>query len=143
MKAPRDILLKRHQAAGPKLDAVRESIVAGLRDGQRVAAQKSRAVDAATLPLLIWRELILPSRRIWAGLAACWVFLVVAHFAMDGRPTVQMAAAVPTPEMIRSYQQQERLLAELIGPIEAQAVDSRKKFLPSPRSGRRFEIVTV
>ncbi len=30
MKTPRDILFARHQAAAPKLDAIRRSVLAGL-----------------------------------------------------------------------------------------------------------------
>ena len=139
MKTPREILLERHQAAAPKLDAIRHEIV---WEGLRAAVPKFKAADTAVLPMLIWRELIWPSRRIWAGLAATWILIFVFNFAQRD-PAELMAQKSPPPsqEMILTFRQQERLLAELIGPNEPQAVAPPKPFLPQPRSEGRIEIL--
>ena len=137
MKTPREILLERHQATAPQLDVIRRK---GVWEGQRVAVPKFRVADTATLPMLIWRELFLPSRRIWAGLATVWILIFVFNFSQrDPAELMARKTPPPSPEMILTFRQQERLLAELIGPNEPQAVAPAKPFLPQPRSEGRFE----
>jgi hypothetical protein len=138
MKTPRDILFARHQNAGPKLDSIRHKVV---WEGRRVAVPKFRVADTATLPMLIWRELIWPSRRIWAGLAAVWVLIFVFNFSQRDPAELLARKSPPSPEMILTFRQQERLLAELIGPNETQAAEPPKPFLPQPRSEGRIEIL--
>src|SRR5208282_3767715 len=78
MKTPREILLERHLTAAPKLDAIRQSAVAAVCD-RRIStdrAHERRSQTAVTMILeTFWRELIWPSRRIWAGLAATWILV--------------------------------------------------------------------
>jgi len=146
MKTPREILLKRHQAAGPKLDAIRQAVVESeLKAGRASSLSLGKDRKAGRMPVLhlIWHELILPSRRIWAGLAATWLLLVAINLSVNGHSSPPMAAAAPTPEMIQAYHQQERLLAELIGPNDLTANVPHRKYLPQPRSERRFEVVAV
>jgi hypothetical protein len=138
MKTPRDILLEQHGAADPKLDAIRRKVV---WEGRRVAVPKFRVAGTATLPMLIWRELIWPSRRIWAGLAAVWVLIFVFNFSQRDPAELMARKSPPSPEMMLTFRQQERLLAELIGPNETQAAEPPKPFLPQPRSEGRFEIL--
>lgn len=145
MKSPREILLGRHQGTGPKLDAIRESAVAAVcdrRDSANRAGERRARGAATTVWQTLWRELILPSRRIWAGLAACWVMLAVANLSLNGHSTVRMAKSTPSPEMILAYRQQETLLAELIGANEPRIAE-RPKLLPRPRSERRHELFTA
>jgi len=140
MKTLREILLKRHQAVEPKLDAIRNNIV---REGRRAAVPEFRVIGTVTLPVSIWRELIFPCRRIWAGLAAVWIVILTVNFSMrDHSPTVATKSA-PTAEMIMAWRQQERLLAELIGPDETRTAAPPKPFAPQPRSEQRFEIMAV
>ena len=81
MKTPRDIMFARHQATAPKLDVIRREVMAvELREGRRAAVPKFRVADTATLPKLVWLELIWPCRRIWTGLAAVWVLLFIVNF---------------------------------------------------------------
>ncbi|HXF09918.1 MAG TPA: hypothetical protein VN625_03975 [Desulfuromonadaceae bacterium] len=140
MKTPRDILLQRHESAQPKLDAIRQQVL-----NSKVTTEQSGRLNFVSLFLgclkNVWNELVLPSRRIWAGLAACWMLLGLVNLSMGHRSHVQVAAA--TPEMFQAYRQQERLLAELIGPNESRIADSQRKFVPQPRSGRRLEILTT
>jgi len=90
-----------------------------------------------------WRQLILPSRRIWAGLAAVWMLLFAANASLHSGPQTAVAKSAPTSEMISSFRQQEKILAELIGQNELRATAAPKPFSPQPRSQRRFEISAV
>jgi hypothetical protein len=138
MKAPRDILLERHRPVESKLDAIRSEVVAQCREGRRVASLKS-VLDY--LPLLLWRELIFPSRRTWAGLAAAWVLILAVNFSLRD-PGQGGAAKTTTPEMM-SFQEQQKLLNELLAdrslPIDT---DRPKTFSPRPRSERVFVVMT-
>jgi len=145
MKTPREILLERHLTAAPKLDAIRQSAVAAVCD-RRIStdrAHERRSQTAVTMILeTFWRELIWPSRRIWAGLAATWILVFVFNFSQrDPSELLARKSPPPSPEMILTFPQQERLMAELIGPNEPQAVAPSKEFLPQPRSEGRIEIL--
>ena len=147
MKTPREILLERHQAAEPKLDAIRHRIVMELNN----QATKEQRPPNFLVSLFLccskhfWCELVWPSRRIWAGLAAVWITLLAVNVSLrDRSPAGAMASA--SPEMILSFQQQERLLAELMGPDELRAAKPRAaepptSFVPQPRSEGRLEIL--
>jgi len=137
MKTPREILFQRHQTAESKLDTVRCEVLSAefVRGGRRVA-------DTASLPSLLWRELVWPCRRIWTGLAAAWIFILAVNFSIEDKSEI-VAQKSSTPEMIMTWQQQERVLAELIGPNEARAAVSPKPFSPRPSSERFFETLVV
>jgi hypothetical protein len=45
----------------------------------------------------------------------------------------------PSPGMMMTFQQQERLLAELTEPHETRIAEPSKKSIPQPRSERRDE----
>jgi hypothetical protein len=144
MKTPREILLERHQNAAPKLDEIRQSAVAAVCDPRTSTdrTNQRRSQTAATVILqTFWRELIFPSRRIWAGLAATWILIFVFNFAQrDPAELLARKSPPPAPQMILTFRQQERLLTELIGPNEVQAV-APTPFLPQPRSEGRIEIL--
>jgi hypothetical protein len=139
MKTAREILLERHETVVPKLNAIRHEII---REGRRVAVPKFRVADTATLPILIWRELIFPCRRIWTSLAAIWILIFIFNFSQrDKSELMAKKSPLPSPEMILAFRQQEKLLAELIGPNEPQA-EPPKTFLPQPRSERVEILIT-
>jgi len=144
MKTPRDILFAQHQNAAPKLDAIRQSAVAAVCDRRAMNDARERRSQTAATTILktFWRELILPSRRIWTGLAAIWILIFVFNFSQrDPAGMMARKSPPPSPEMILTFPQQERLMAELIGPNEPQAVAPPKPFLPQPRSEGRIEIL--
>ena len=132
MKTPREILFQRHQNAVPKLDAIRHEVV-----------ESTRRPLPLNWPILLWRELVWPCRRIWAGLAAVWILILAANVSMQDHSQTTMAKTSPTPEMILSFRQQEKILAELIGPNETRVSRPPKPSLPRPSSERRFEILTT
>ncbi len=139
MKTPREILSARHRAAEPKLDAIRQSAVAAVYD--RRSSPPPTTIAAHILKTL-WHELILPSRRIWTGLAAVWILILAANFSMRDHPQRQMAKSV-SPEMAHSFQQQEQLLTELIGPIDPSVAEPQKSYTPRPSSQRLPEILAA
>jgi len=138
MKTPRDILLKRYQDAAPKLDAIRREVVEVAADVNRRKQPVRELTFAATLANAIrlsFLELVWPCRRTWAGLAAVWIALFI--FNVSQRDKVELAARKlppPSPEAIMAWRQQERLLAELIGPSAPGYAEQRKIFLPKPRT---------
>ena len=136
MKTPREILLEWHQAAVPKLDAVRRESV-----GQASRLSQNRKPDTGRMSVisLLWRELILPSRRIWAGLAAVWLLIFAVNLSMrDHSPADTMTSAAP--QMMLTFRQQQQLLTELLGPDETRVAEPAAPSLPRPRSEGRIEI---
>ncbi len=86
MKTPREILLARHRAAEPKLDAIRRKVVAANQttaelSEQIIAGFRRSQTVVIKICWLLWRELILPSRRIWTGLAAVWLLIFAVNFS--------------------------------------------------------------
>jgi hypothetical protein len=146
MKTPREILLEQHRAAVPRLDAIRREVVRELNNEDA----KTQSFPSSFAPLRlccsnkIWLELIWPCRRIWAGLAATWILIFAFNFSQRD-PAERMARKSPPPssEMMLTFTQQQRLLAELIGPNEPQAVEPPKTFSPRPSSERRIETLTA
>ena len=141
MKTPREVLLAQHRAVENKLDAIRNEVVAQCRDARRAATPKRRGNGAAAFPILLWRELIVPSRRIWTGLVAVWVLIMTVNFSLRDPGQPDMAKA-PAPEMM-SFQEQQKLVNELLAdrfvPVD---LDRPKTFTPRPRS-ERGAVLTV
>ena len=88
---------------------------------------------------LLWRELVWPCRRTWAGLAAVWLtILVFNHSQADGHPAVRVNSPTPPGEMRLALREQRRVLDELIGPgPAASAVEPPRHPNNQPRSERR------
>ncbi len=109
---------------------------------QAAANNKSiRRPEAQNFLFNCWLELIWPYRRIWTGLAAVWILILIFNFSQRDPSELMARKSPPSPEMILVFRQQQRLLAELIGPNEPQAVEPPKPFLPQPRSEGCVEIL--
>jgi len=148
MKTPREILLSCHQSAVPKLDAIRREIVAELNNEETKEQSFLNSLGPWCLGGLrnLWLELIWPSRRIWASLAAVWFLIFLANFSMRDHSQPQMATTAPSPQMILAFQQQEQMLTELIGPVapgDAPVAEPAKPSPPRPTSLRCLEILTA
>ncbi|MDD5139413.1 MAG: hypothetical protein PHY43_04020 [Verrucomicrobiales bacterium] len=134
MKTPRNILFARHQAAAPKLDALRREVVAELNN--QGAKTQSLLTSFAPLRLCvlnnIWLELVWPCRRIWTGLAAVWLLILTINLAQhEPSPAGKMTAA---PAMM-SFREQQRWMNELFAD-RAPTVEAEppKTFSPKPRT---------
>ena len=133
MKTPREILLKRHQTVEPKLDRMwAEKLSTELRS-EATPARENVFLAAGWA---LWRELVLPSRRIWAGLACAWVLIAVLNLASAEPATKAVSQAKPrSGEELRALIEQRRMLAQLIGPLSEPAY-TQKRTAPGPRSDR-------
>jgi hypothetical protein len=138
MKTPRDIMLARHRAVEPKLDAIRREVVDAAADVNRRKQPVRELTFAAALANAIevlFQELVWPCRRTWAALAVVWMALFIFNVSQQDKS--ELAARKlppPSPEAIMAWRQQERLLAELIGPSAPGDAEQRKTFLPKPRT---------
>jgi hypothetical protein len=143
MKTPREILFARHQAVAPKLDALRREVLTKLNHQDTKAPSGAANLVPWCLggAKQLWLELVWPCRRIWAGLAAVWIGILIANFSQRDQSPAMVMKSAPSPEMILSFRQQERLLSELIGPNEPSVAEPPKIVLPQPRSQRRIEVL--
>lgn len=147
MKTPREILLGRHRAVKPKLDRMRTDnlapVVAAVCD--RRESGQARGVGARRAPVQwlgwkLWRELVWPCRRTWAGLACAWLLIIGLNLASsDSSPRVAGKTETRSREEIRALIEQRRMLAQLIGPMAEPAAD-RKSNPTGPRSDRSARI---
>lgn len=103
---PKEILLEPHRAVEADLDRVRESVLAA----ELGKGKQGNAPPKTPLLVKLWLELIWPSRRAWAALAAVWTALAVIHFASTPRP----AAAPSALEVAAAWQEEQRLLNQLV-----------------------------
>jgi len=140
MNTPREILLKRHQAAAPKLDAIRESVVATVCDRRTYS-------PAVADHRYNWSELLISLRWHLAGLGAAW--LVIALLNLSVGHSASLAAAIPrgkTPSpriILASLRENRRELLEVIQASDSRTAGPRKLIPPQPRSQRCHEILTT
>ena len=139
MKTPRDILLAQHRAAENKLDALRREVIQELNN-QETKEQSFPVTQTFLVTWLlrcsktIWHELVFPSRRIWAGLATAWLLIFAINFSLRDHLAANVSK-ISSPEAMMTFQQQQRLLAELDN-FNGFYVTEPKKFSPRPRSER-------
>jgi hypothetical protein len=89
------------------------------------------------LQALLW-----PNPQAWAGLTAVWILILAVDFSMrDQSPVMAEKTAPSSPEVIVELKQQQRLLAELMGPRDLSDADRSKALAPRPRSELDIEIL--
>ena len=111
MPTPREILLARHRAVEPQLDAMRADVLASLE------APVSRGT--ASLPDMlrtVWRELVAPCRPAWMTLAAVWVVLLLVNGAGRSAGTEVAPASQETVAAVARWLEKRRMWAELTTP---------------------------
>ena len=130
MNTPRDILLNRHQSAEPELDSLRQQVLQS-ELGQPDAERASLA-GAGWLTEL-WRQLVLPCRATWAGLATAWMVILLLRLAAaePARPSGKPMAGW-TGEDQAQLQEQRRLREELLGIVTVRP--ERPVVTPGPHS---------
>ncbi|MGD0260399.1 MAG: hypothetical protein ABSD29_11315 [Verrucomicrobiota bacterium] len=85
------------------------------------------------LSTILW-----PHPTAWAGLAAVWVVILGINLTTrDASQEVAERASPVSPQVFLAFQEQERLLTELIGPRETPVAERPKPVVPQPRSERR------
>ena len=85
------------------------------------------------LSTILW-----PHPKAWAGLAAVWLAILGINLTTrDASQAVAKHAAPVSPQVFMAFQEQERLLSELIGPRDTPVAERPKPRLPRPRSERR------
>jgi hypothetical protein len=129
MKTPREILLARHQAAEPKLDALRRAALGDLRPCETSPAPRpsffAQLAEFFRLP-----------KPALAGLALTWGIIILLYMASPEVTPMSSPASAPmaqrpaaTREELRA---QRRLFSELVGtPKDVEAEPPR--FVPRPR----------
>ena len=151
MKTPRDVLLNRHRAVEPKLERMWPSVAVAAH--QVTSEILRQAQDDRHLGLnrwssgvvrMLWQELIVPSRGIWAGVACAWVVIGVLNMAFSEPTTKEVAnrAKPPSQEEMRVLIEQRRMLAQLIGPLSEPAY-TQKRATPGPHSERAAQTAAV
>jgi len=140
MKTPRELLFTKHRAAEPHLDTIRQAVMDELRHHDA----KSQTWPTYFVSWLLrcstplWRELILPSRRIWTGLAAVWLLLLIINVSQRDPVSGAPGQPVRSPGVMASWQVQQRWMDELLAdrstPPEA---DHPRIALPRPRTEKQ------
>lgn len=135
MKTPREILLLRHQAASPKLDAIRRDVVGKLNNQGTKEQSFPACLVSSLLGCLnkLWQELFLPSRRTWAGLAGVWLVLLAINLAQH-EPSP--AGKVTSASAMMSFREQQRLMNELFADrsLPVAEADRPRTYSPKPRT---------
>jgi hypothetical protein len=142
MKTPRDILLRRHASANEKLDAVRRDAVQAAADmTRRQPSVRGFNVAAAIWPVFAapCRELLWRPRRVWAGFAAVWLALVAVNLATsDHSPAAARAnGKLPPAGFFFGWEQQEKLMADVMLQAPPPQADRPRPTPPRPRSERQ------
>src|ERR1035437_1002053 len=89
------------------------------------------------LSTLLW-----PHPVAWAGLAAVWVAILGINLTTrDASTAVAKHASPVSPQVFLAFQEQERLLTELLGPRETPVAERPKAGPAWPRSERRREMM--
>jgi hypothetical protein len=123
MKTPRDLLFQRHRSVEPKLDAVRDSVLATVRGTQR---EKPAATPK---PHYTLRDLLLSCRWHLTAMSAAWLVVLVLNVDRSPGSNTQSARenAAPPRQLMVSLQAYQRQLIELLEPPLAEPV------VPPPR----------
>ena len=124
-----------------------------LQTGRVVQNRWARAVQAASRPEPVrcltlgmvfrewWRDVIRPRRHFWAGLAVVWAVILAGNFSLhDHSQTRAAQSSPPLQEMVTSFKEQQKILAELLADHSAPRDAARQKFFPP---GPRTESVTI
>jgi hypothetical protein len=124
----REVLSERHQAVEPKLDAIRERVIAGMTSPLR---------DRGTFaPQVGWRLFLWSTRWHLAGLGGAWVVVLLINFGHA--PELAQAAprrdAPSAQQLLAALRENQRQLRELIAAPASEPAPEPPKPNPSPRS---------
>jgi hypothetical protein len=127
--------LKR-QALRPVPAGWRDEILAAAREASSVKRSQP-FVGRSFLSVLNQRlaSIFWPHPVAWGGLAAIWIIVFFVNYSIrDGQPGLAEKVVSQSPVVVAQLKQQQRLLAELLGPNDLPDADRPKLFVPKPRS---------
>ena len=145
MKTPREILLSRHQSANTKLDDRRTKALSTAFSNAPCTARHGRMEGLLPVraALAVWRELIWPCRRAWAGMAALWVVMWGLNLGLADTQKADLSApSASVSALFEALEEQRRVLAELIPPASSQPAEPPRRN-PQRRSDRQPENLKV
>jgi hypothetical protein len=127
MKTPRDILLSRHRAVEPKLDAIRHKVVDQL-------AVRRPAPSRFSIP--DWLRVWWSWRWQLAGLTAVWLTIGLLHAGSPDAtaPVVAHKNTVSRRQLEQAYQENQRKFFELLEPPSVEAAPAARPVVPPRRS---------
>jgi hypothetical protein len=138
MKTPREVLFQQHHAVEPKLDAIRENVVADLAPHASLRANRTPPIMPRRASALEagWRQFWWSLRWHLAGLSAVWLVVLALSIDQNPAPTREVARrTVPSSrQLLAALRQNQRQLRELIGAPAAEPASEPQKPAPSPRS---------
>jgi hypothetical protein len=137
-RSPREILLARHSAARPALDAQHTALLAHFAAAPAATSPSSRTrasdrFSPIALFAITYHELVAPYRRAWAGLAVVWIVLLgfqkLDRFITPPLPAASVHFA--DSSALAHWLDQRRLLATLSIDTPP-AVHPNRRALPPP-----------
>ena len=134
MKTPREILFERHRSAEPKLDAIRQTLLARSRRREEAGAQAASPIRLLTTAAS-FRELLLSVRWHLAGMSAA--LAVAALLNMDpshtpAQTTGKHSTSSPR-QILTALRENRRQLLELIGPPITEPAPAPRTLVPQRR----------
>jgi hypothetical protein len=160
MNTPREVLLRQHQAAEPKLDAIRQKVLAGVAQTSKSAVSRvskparrwaglptwKSAIRQVWKPALRsdgtsaleagWRQFLWSLRWHLAGLGAAWLVVMALNVGQSPAPAYAVARqdAPSAQQLLAALRENQRQLRELIGAPAAEPAPEAPQPAPSPRS---------
>jgi len=101
---------------------------------------RARIVAAAQPQPSRWREWFQPFPRAWGALGAAWVVIIALHFTTPHEP--RFTGNSYAPQSFAILQEQTMMMAQLLGPTNADEKPSALPAEPKPRTERtRKELI--
>ncbi|MGP8200006.1 MAG: hypothetical protein ACLQU4_10950 [Limisphaerales bacterium] len=97
---------------------------------------RSRIMASAQPKPARWREWLWPCPQAWATLGAAWVVIVILHFTAPDEPRLAGNSQPLTSQSFAILQQQTVIMAQLLGPSDADDQSAPLPVAPTPRSER-------
>jgi hypothetical protein len=141
MKTPRQMLFDRHSPADRELERIQTRVLAcGLPIPDQTAlaqAGGSFGHQAMLCCRKFWFEVVLPARHVWAGFAAVWLLMAAVNLTEADHTSARMRSKPVPASVIIAWQEEQKLMAELLNPPSRQAADRPEPDAPQPRSDRQ------
>jgi hypothetical protein len=143
MKTPRELILEKHRSIKARLGRIRpEELAALAREALASTAHPNPMRQEAGLWAIardFWMESIRPWRRVWIGMAAAWIVILVSFAATHDMPqTARVKVRPPSPELMAVLREQRQMMLQLFEPAASERPTEPR--IPGPRSEHRVAI---